>query len=238
MSSPARRAAPADARATPGAPTAGAKLGARCGLPARSTPALAMTSHTPLDPALVVRAYREGVFPMALERGEIGWFSPDPRGILPLDAVHVPARLGRVVRSGRFEVSTDRDFEGVMRACAERPGEGTWISEDILQCYTALHRLGLAHSIEVWHEGRMVGGLYGVHLGGAFFGESMFHRVTDASKVALVSLVDRLQRRGFELLDIQWVTPHLEQFGAVSIPRREYLARLRRALAKSCRFDA
>jgi leucyl/phenylalanyl-tRNA---protein transferase len=196
-----------------------------------------MTSDPPLDPALVIRAYREGVFPMALEHGEIGWFSPDPRGILPLDAVHVPARLARVIRSGRFDVSADRDFEDVMRACAERPGEGTWISEPIVQCYLALHRLGLAHSVEVWQHGRLVGGLYGVHVGGAFFGESMFHRVTDASKVALVTLIDRLRRRGFELLDVQWVTPHLEQFGAVAIPRRQYLARLRRAIARSCRFE-
>jgi leucyl/phenylalanyl-tRNA--protein transferase len=191
-----------------------------------------------LDPALVIRAYREGVFPMGLEDGEIGWFSPDPRGILPLDAVHVPHRLARVVRSGHFEVSVDRDFAGVMAACADRPDEGTWINDDVFDCYTALHRLGLAHSVEVWREGRLVGGLYGVHLGGAFFGESMFHRVTDASKVALMALVDRLQRRGFALLDVQWVTPHLRRFGAIEIPRREYLERLDAALARPCGFEA
>lgn len=191
-----------------------------------------------LDPALVIRAYREGVFPMGLEDGDIGWFSPDPRGILPLDAVHVPRRLARVVRSGEFQVSTDRDFAGVMRACADRPEEGTWISDDIVECYTTLHRLGLAHSVEVWQGETLAGGLYGVHLGGAFFGESMFHRVTDGSKVALVALVDRLRRRGFTLLDLQWVTPHLRQFGAVEIPRREYLVRLDRALARPCVFEA
>jgi leucyl/phenylalanyl-tRNA--protein transferase len=189
-----------------------------------------------IDPALLVRAYREGIFPMALEDGEIGWFSPDPRGILPLETFHVPARLNRTMRRSAFEVRIDADFEGVMRACAADREEGTWISEEIVDGYTALHRLGLAHSIEVWQGGLLAGGLYGVHLGGAFFGESMFHRVTDASKVALTALVDRLTRRGFTLLDIQWVTPHLEQFGAIEIPRPEYLRRLRRALERPCRF--
>jgi leucyl/phenylalanyl-tRNA--protein transferase len=190
-----------------------------------------------LDPALLVRAYREGVFPMALETGEIGWFSPDPRGVLPLDAFHLSARLARVVRQGRFEVRVDRAFEAVMRACADRPGgEGTWINDEILESYLALHRLGIAHSVETWQADRLVGGLYGVNLGGVFFGESMFHRVTDASKVALAALVDRLQRRGFRLLDIQWVTPHLEQFGAIEIPRSQYLALLKQALQRDCGF--
>jgi leucyl/phenylalanyl-tRNA--protein transferase len=189
-----------------------------------------------IDPALLVRAYREGIFPMAMEDGSIGWFSPDPRGVLPIDAFKVPARLARVVRQGRFEIGIDRDFAGVMRACAEGRDEGTWISDEILDSYLALHRLGLAHSVETWQDGKLVGGLYGVHLGGAFFGESMFHRVTDASKVALVALVDRLARGGCALLDIQWVTPHLEQFGATEIPRKEYLAALRRALKTNGRF--
>lgn len=171
---------------------------------------------------------------MAVENGEIGWFSPDPRGILPLDGVHVSARLARVTRQGKFDVSTDVDFAGVMRACAADRDEGTWISDEIVERYVELHRLGLAHSIECRQKGELVGGLYGVHMGGAFFGESMFHRVTDASKVALVSLVDRLNRRGFQLLDVQWVTPHLERFGAVEIPRRQYLARLRKALEADC----
>jgi leucyl/phenylalanyl-tRNA--protein transferase len=140
------------------------------------------------------------------------------------------------MREGAFEVSVDRAFEAVMRACADRPDDGTWINEEIIETYTALHRLGLAHSVEVWQAGKLAGGLYGVHLGGAFFGESMFHRVTDASKVALVSLVDRLARRGFTLLDTQWVTPHLEQFGAVEISRADYLLRLSRALARDCAF--
>jgi leucyl/phenylalanyl-tRNA--protein transferase len=190
-----------------------------------------------LDPALLIRAYREGIFPMAVEGGEIAWFSPDPRGVIPLEGFHLPARLARVVRSGRFETVIDRDFEGVMRACALRPGgEGTWISEEIVQSYLTLHRLGIAHSVEVWREDRLAGGLYGVHLGAAFFGESMFHRETDASKVALAALVDRLTRRGFHLLDVQWLTPHLAQFGAMEIPRRQYLAKLKKALEVECAF--
>jgi leucyl/phenylalanyl-tRNA--protein transferase len=185
---------------------------------------------------VLVAAYRQGVFPMALEDGEIGWFSPDPRAILPLDVFRVPARLSRVVRRGAFEVHVNRGFEAVMRACAEAREEGTWISEAIIESYVALHRLGLAHSIETWQDGRLVGGLYGVQIGGAFFGESMFHRATDASKVALVALVERLVARRFALLDIQWTTPHLAQFGAIEIPRRAYLARLKQAVALRCDF--
>jgi len=176
-----------------------------------------------IDPALLVHAYRQGIFPMALEDDEIGWFSPDPRGVLPLDQVHTPARLARVIRSGRFEVAIDRDFEGVMRACAADREDGTWISEEIIESYVALHRLGMAHSVETWRAGKLAGGLYGVHLGGAFFGESMFHYETDASKVALMALVTRMRERGLSLLDVQWITPHLAQFGAVEISREEYL---------------
>jgi leucyl/phenylalanyl-tRNA--protein transferase len=195
-----------------------------------------MPAASTLDPARLVRAYREGIFPMAVEGGEIAWFSPDPRGVIPLESFHVPARLARVIRSGRFEIAVDRAFEQVMRACAERPGDGTWISEEIIQSYLALHRLGLAHSVEAWRNGRLAGGLYGVHLGGAFFGESMFHRETDASKVVLSALVDRLQRRSFRLLDVQWLTPHLAQFGAIEVPRKVYLSRLKQALEVECAF--
>ena len=174
---------------------------------------------------------------MAMESGEIAWFSPDPRGVIPLDDFHIPSRLARVVRSGRFEIRIDQAFEAVMRACAAREDDdGTWISDTILECYVALHRLGIAHSVEAWQGGQLVGGLYGVHLGGAFFGESMFHHVTDASKVALVALVDRMRRRSFRLLDIQWVTPHLEQFGAIEIPRDEYLVQLKQALRNDASF--
>ena len=189
-----------------------------------------------IDSRVLVSAYEQGLFPMAQDAGDIGWFSPDPRGILPLDGFSVPARLARVVRRGVFEVRVDTDFEGVVRGCAAARDDGTWISEEIVQSYAALHRLGLAHSVETWQDDRLVGGLYGVHLGGAFFGESMFHRVTDASKVALVALIDRLRAGGFLLLDVQWTTPHLERFGAVGIPRRQYLARLARALARPCQF--
>ena len=173
---------------------------------------------------------------MALEDGSIGWFSPDPRGVIPLDHFHLPSRLARVLRQGRFQIAVDNAFEDVMRACADDRDEGTWISSEILECYTALHRLGLAHSVEVRRGDDLVGGLYGVHLGGAFFGESMFHRETDASKVALAALVDRLQRRSFTLLDVQWVTPHLAQFGAIEIPRDDYLIQLQQALQHDCRF--
>jgi len=189
-----------------------------------------------IEPAVLVQAYRHGIFPMALDDDEIGWFSPDPRGVLPLNTMRVPARLARLVRSRRFEVVIDRDFEGVMRACAADRDEGTWISEEIIESYVALHHLGLAHSVEAWREGQLAGGLYGVHLGGAFFGESMFHRVTDASKVALVALVERMRERGLRLLDIQWVTPHLAQFGAVEMPRAEYLALLRQVVDDPCTF--
>jgi leucyl/phenylalanyl-tRNA--protein transferase len=190
-----------------------------------------------LDPVLLVAAYRQGVFPMAVEDGTIAWFSPDPRGVIPLDTFHVSSRLARVVRRGTFTIRIDHDFERVIRACADR-GEvpSTWISEEIVASYVELARLGLAHSVEAWQDGELAGGLYGVHIGGAFFGESMFHRVTDASKVALVALVERLRARGFTLLDTQWITPHLQRFGAVEIPRREYLRRLADAIARPCRF--
>jgi leucyl/phenylalanyl-tRNA--protein transferase len=185
---------------------------------------------------LLLRAYAEGLFPMGMEDGEIGWFSPDPRGVLPLDAFHASSRLRRVVRQGRFRIEIDRGFEDVMRACAKRPSEGTWISEEIVASYLELFRLGCAHSVETWQGEELVGGLYGVHLGGVFFGESMFHRVTDASKVALVALVDRLVAGGFALLDVQWLTPHLATFGATEIPRAQYLRQLKRALVLDGKF--
>jgi leucyl/phenylalanyl-tRNA--protein transferase len=180
-------------------------------------------------------AYRDGWFPMG-ERGTrlVEWFSPDPRGVLPLTGLHVPARLGRTVRAGRFDVHVDTAFAAVMRACAER--DDTWISDVILESYQALHAAGEAHSVECWRDGQLVGGLYGVALGGAFFGESMFHVETDASKVALVALVERLRARDFLLLDIQWVTPHLAQFGAVEMRRGRYLQLLEQAIARRCRF--
>ena len=189
-----------------------------------------------IDTSLLISAYAQGIFPMSMDDGQIAWFSPDPRGIVPLDAFVMSRRLARLVRQEKFEIAVDRGFEAVMRACAADRDDGTWISEEIIESYVALHRRGLAHSVEAWQNGVLVGGLYGVHLGGAFFGESMFHTVTDASKVALVALVDRLQAGGFTLLDTQWTTPHLEQFGAIEIPRDEYLERLSAALARRCAF--
>ena len=184
---------------------------------------------------LLISAYAGGWFPMAVDGGEIRWFSPDPRGIIPLDEFHVPARLARVVRRGVFRIAIDTAFEQVIRACAaaerDRDDPGTWISEEIVASYGALFARGIAHSVEAWRDDRLVGGLYGVALRGAFFGESMFHEETDASKVALVALVERLRRFGYVLLDTQWVTEHLEQFGAIEIPREEYLRRLDAALA-------
>ena len=196
----------------------------------------------PLTPALLVRAYAQGIFPMGMDDGTIGWFSPDPRGILPLETFHVSARLrrtwrARCLQSGPFEMRFDTAFEAVMRACGEDREDGSWISEDIIASYCALHARGLAHSVEVWQGARLVGGLYGVHLGAAFFGESMFHRETDASKVALVALVEHLRARGFLLLDIQWVTSHLARFGAVEISAEEYLDRLGKALGCSAPWE-
>lgn len=190
--------------------------------------------------SLLVSAYSTGWFPMAVDRGEVRWYSPDPRGVIPLDGFHLPSRLARLVRGGRFRVEINRRFEEVMRACAETDRKeedaGTWISDEILASYVELHRLGLAHSVETWLDDRLAGGLYGVALGGAFFGESMFHHVTDASKVALAALVERMRARGFRLLDVQWVTPHLEQFGAIEIPRSTYLNQLEQALSVKVNF--
>jgi leucyl/phenylalanyl-tRNA--protein transferase len=185
----------------------------------------------------LINAYASGWFPMAVAPGEIRWYSPDPRGIIPLDTFHVPSRLARTLRARRFEIRVDTAFAEVMRACAERQDqEGNWIDAEIIDSYCALHARGFAHSVETWRDGQLVGGLYGVALGGAFFGESMFHRVADASKAALVALVARLRTRRFVLLDTQWVTDHLLQFGAAEISRRRYLRLLDQALAIDARF--
>jgi leucyl/phenylalanyl-tRNA---protein transferase len=184
--------------------------------------------------SLLLEAYCTGIFPMAMENGEIAWFSPDPRGIIPLDAFHIPHGLERVLKRNRFKIRLNTVFEEVIRACGERPE--TWISEEIVGSYMNLHRLGFAHSVEAWLDESLVGGLYGVSVNGAFFGESMFHRVADASKVALVDLVNRLNERGFRLLDTQYISNHLRTFGAVEISRPKYLRLLRQALALDCRF--
>jgi leucyl/phenylalanyl-tRNA---protein transferase len=191
-----------------------------------------------LTPDILLEAYAAGIFPMAesADDPELFWVDPTRRGILPLDRFHVPRRLGRVVRRGVFEIRVDSAFEAVIRGCAAasetRPS--TWINDEIVRLYGALARRGAAHSVECWQEGELVGGLYGVSLGAAFFGESMFSRVTDASKVALVHLAARLRRGGYRLLDTQFLTPHLAQFGAVEISR----ARYHRLLAEALRYPA
>ncbi len=191
-----------------------------------------------LTPDILLEAYAAGIFPMAesADDPELFWVDPNRRGILPLEAFHVPRRLQRVLRRGSFAVRVDTAFAAVIRGCAEasetRPG--TWINDEIVRLYSALFARGAAHSVECWHEGELVGGLYGVSLGAAFFGESMFSRVTDASKVALVHLVARLKLGGYRLLDTQFVTPHLAQFGAIEISR----ARYHRLLAEALRYRA
>jgi leucyl/phenylalanyl-tRNA--protein transferase len=188
-----------------------------------------------IDPEFLLQAYRQGFFPMAdSASGEIRWYSPDTRGVFDLDMFHVPRSLASTVRKKLYDLTIDRSFERVIRACAKR--DETWISEEIVQSYLELHRRGYAHSVEAWSGGHLVGGLYGVALGGAFFGESMFSRQRDASKVALVFLVERLKQQGFTLLDTQWLTPHLAQFGAQEISRGEYLTRLERAVHQSVQF--
>lgn len=193
-----------------------------------------------LTPEILLKAYQAGIFPMAesADDPELFWVDPERRGILPLDAFHVPRRLRRVVLQDRFEVRVDSDFAGTLAACAEatenRPS--TWINTEIVRLYMALHELGAAHSVECWHGGALVGGLYGVSSGGAFFGESMFSRVDDASKVALVHLVALMRVGGYRLLDLQFVTPHLAQFGAIEVPRSQYRRFLAEALRYRCVF--
>ena len=167
--------------------------------------------------------------------GRIRWFSPDPRAILPLDDFHASKTLMATVRKAAFEIRVNSSFTEVMRRCADRE-DGSWITPSILRAYGELHALGLAHSVEAWRGGELAGGLYGVALGGAFFGESMFHRQRDASKVALVALVQRLRERGYSLLDVQWSTDHLRRFGCLEISRDEYIRRLEVALQRECRF--
>lgn len=194
---------------------------------------------TKLTPDLLINAYCQGIFPMAHEDGHIYWYNPDPRAILPLDSFHIPRSLHRTLKKAPFDIRINSAFREVMVACAapapER--EETWISPDIIRAYTHLHRLGFAHSVEAWLDGELVGGLYGVAIRGFFAGESMFSRVTDSSKVALVHLVRRLTLRGFALLDVQFMTAHLARFGAIEIPAELYTQRLLAALQVDARFD-
>lgn len=192
-----------------------------------------------LTPELLLSAYAQGYFPMAHEDGRVYWHSPDPRAILPLHGLHVSRSLRRTLRQGRVEVRFNADFEAVIRQCAS-PGPGresSWINEEIIAAYCNLHELGFAHSVETYADGRLVGGLYGVSLRGLFAGESMFSRMRDSSKVALYHLVMRLREGGFLLLDVQFLTPHLERMGAVEISAAEYRWRLQEALRAPARFD-
>lgn len=189
-----------------------------------------------LTPTLILRAYAAGVFPMAdgAETDGVFWVDPRLRGVFPLNAFHVPRSLAKRIRAGGFDVTVDRAFDDVIDACADR--DETWINGDIRRLYIALHRMGHAHSVEVWMDGRLAGGLYGVRIGAAFFGESMFHHATDASKIALVHLVARLKAGGFTLLDSQFTTDHLSRFGAISIPRDAYHIQLDAALRTTADF--
>jgi leucyl/phenylalanyl-tRNA--protein transferase len=183
-----------------------------------------------LTPALLLKAYAAGIFPMSENRNdpEIFWVDPRRRGVLPLDGFHISRSLARRMRQAAYSVTMDADFAAVLSACADR--DETWINAEIHSLYMGLHHMGQAHSLEIWQDGALAGGVYGVALGGAFFGESMFSRRTDASKLALAHLTDHLRRCGFSLFDTQFITPHLASLGAVEISRSDYRARLREAL--------
>lgn len=189
-----------------------------------------------LEPDRLLAAYRQGLFPWYNDGMPICWWSPEPRAVIDLEGLRVSRRLARTCRSGRFRFTFDRAFGAVMAACGEDRDDGTWITRDMHEAYCRLHRLGHAHSIEVWQDEQLVGGLYGVALGGLFAGESMFHRVRDASKAAMVRLFEHLRRRGYVLFDTQFVTDHTGRMGAYHIPRAEYLRRLKQALALPVTF--
>lgn len=187
---------------------------------------------------ILLNAYSQGIFPMAHDDGTINFYDPNPRAIIPLDTFHIPRSVARRLKKRDFEMRVDYDFRAVMEACAAPTSgrETTWISPELIEAYCQLHQLGFAHSVEVWLEGELAAGLYGVTLGGLFAGESMFSRVPDTSKMALVYLVERLRRKNFCLLDTQFITPHLQRFGAIEISRREYKTRLNKALRVWARF--
>lgn len=189
-----------------------------------------------LSATRLLEAYTKGLFPWYEEGLPVLWWSPDPRAILEFSEFHVPRRLQRTIRSGRWTVTFDRCFRDVIEGCADAHGRGSWITEELIEAYSEFHEAGYAHSVEVWLGGDLVGGLYGVAIGGFFSAESKFYRVRDASKVALVALVERLKQKGFELLDFQVLNPHTARFGAREIPRSEYIQRLKRAIRKDVRF--
>ena len=192
-------------------------------------------TEEPLDPIQTIKAYAQGIFPMADRYGRIRWYAPDPRAVLEHENLHVSRSLSATMRKGIYDMRMDTTFEAVIRCCADR--EETWINEAFIHTYTQLYDAEFAHSVEAWKDGELVGGLYGVALGGAFMGESMFSYTTGASKVCLVALVEHLRARGFVLHDTQFLTPHLASLGVTEIPRREYERRLREALRLECRWD-
>ena len=192
----------------------------------------------PLDPTLVIQAYAQGVFPMADQWGRLRWYAPDPRAILEHDNLHVSHSLRITINKGIYEVRLDTAFEEVMRHCANRKDrDGTWINEEFIKTYTFLYRAGMAHCVEAWQDEKLVGGLYGVSIGAAFMGESMFSHATDASKVCLVALVEHLKQRGYVLHDTQFLTPHLATLGVTEIPRSMYEKRLKEALRVRCAWS-
>ncbi len=198
-----------------------------------------MEESTPLTAETLVYAYASGVFPMAEETGEIFWYSPDPRAIIPIQSYKPAKSLKPIINQKRFEIRVDTAFEQVMRNCAlPRPTEPeTWISEEIVQAYTELHKMGLAHSVEAWQDDMLVGGLYGVSLGAAFFGESMFSFVSNSSKVAFHYLIQILREQKYELLDSQFMNDNVLRYGAINIPRTAYIKRLAKALKSTCHFQ-
>jgi len=194
-----------------------------------------MANRSPLSPQLLIYAYSNGYFPMPDPgTGQIGWFRPDPRAVIPLDHLHASRSLMRTIKRGIFSVTVDQAFTDVMKACAARPG--TWITPEFIAAYSELFRRGYAHSVEVWHDQHLAGGLYGVALSGAFFAESMFHTETDASKVALLRLVQHMTGKGMSLLEVQFLTPHLSTLGAVEVTDEAYMKLLQEALASTARF--
>ena len=189
-----------------------------------------------LEPETLLSAYQQGIFPWFDEDTPILWWSPDPRAILEFDNLYISKRLARTIRTNKFQVTFNQDFDAVVKGCTYRPEEGTWITPEVANAYGEFHRRGHAHSVEVWQQGVLVGGLYGVAIGGLFAGESMFSTVSDASKIALVALVSRLKEKGYQLFDLQIINEHTSMMGATEIPRIDYLARAKSAIKKDIYF--
>jgi leucyl/phenylalanyl-tRNA--protein transferase len=189
-----------------------------------------------LEPETLLSAYQQGIFPWFDEDTPILWWSPDPRAILEFDNLYISKRLARTIRTNKFQVTFNQDFDAVVKGCIYRPEEGTWITPEVANAYGEFHRRGHAHSVEVWQQGVLVGGLYGVAIGGLFAGESMFSTVSDASKIALVALVSRLKEKGYQLFDLQIINEHTSSMGATEIPRDDYLARVKTTIKKDICF--